>query len=159
MQSFSVHYFESNAFLIPSLSLWDHIQNWFRSEFFLNSDLNEIWTWVSENLFFKSDSKPKFRWSSNLLQGRRTISIGCPRHWNTCFINFKNCGNHFYLIQISQSKEKSLSSILALWLSDKNWLPRIEKKVGAKLDQMRLKSLKIVHFECPGQSNPSHCTT
>ena len=121
--------------------------------------MNEIWTWVSENFFFKSDSKPKFRWSSNLLQGLWTISIGCPRHWNTCFINFKNCGNHFYLIQISQSKEKSLSSILALWLSDKNWLPRIEgKKVSAKLDLMRLKIEQIVQFECPGHCDHSYCT-
>ena len=74
-----------------------------------------------------------------------------------CFLKFKSCRN--YLIQFYLSWEKSFSSIFALWLSDKNWLSRTEwKKVGAKLDQMRLKSKQIVQFECPGHCNHSYCT-
>ena len=65
----------------------------------------------------------------------------------------------FNLLQFSYSGKKSFSSILAQWMGDEKWLTCIEIKSWYCSDQMRLKSLQIVQFECPGHCNPSHYTT
>ena len=92
------------------------------------------------------------------MQGQNCLNR-LPQTLEHLFHQFFNLWKLFDLIKFSQSWEKSLSSIFALWLSDKNWLPRIEgKKVSAKLDLMRLKSQQIVQFECPGHCNHYYCT-
>ena len=63
------------------------------------------------------------------------------------------------MLQFSYREEKFFSSILAQWMGDEKWLTCIEIKSWYCSDQMRLKSLQIVQFECPGHCNPSHYTT
>ena len=63
------------------------------------------------------------------------------------------------MLQFSYNEKKFFSSILAQWMGDEKWLTCIEIKSWCYSDQMRLKSLQIVQFECPGHCNPSHYTT
>ena len=78
---------------------------------------------------------------------------------------FKSCGKKFNLMQFYYSGKNSLTvvrtSFPPQWPSGwvmRNGLAVQKLKVDKYLYQIRLKSLKVVQFECPRHCNRSYCT-